>query len=418
MESFLLFNTLCNLGEIPQTIEKKMRPLYNETYGAVVNDFSVSRLDKHSIVMTWKRTLSLPKNKQLIGVLDAELITGWTVSDTKPLEFTNIRPTKNKTGTVLTRSFIKRYKMMMKKNYGLNYNRYDISVSATDSELKLTIKFLPYIGVVYRYIYFGGGKYHGWSYIGETVNEKDRKRNWKKDDDKYANHELTEAKRTLDKNKWEYRQLDIVDDFYNLNDVRSKLIELEEHYIKRYNTREEGFNKSSAGTGNKGVNFSTSHRQKIGAASKGRTHTAATKQKISAANLGRTQSDATKQRISQGNTGKKRTLEMKKAQSDRMKGIEPKAASEAAKKWRESNGGGYWSSHKIPDSVKANMKKAQQKRGKAVRAVAPDGSWIDYNTMLDAATALGMKVGSISNNLKSKGVCNNGYTFREIPKLF
>ena len=171
MESFMLFDTLCNLGEIPQKIEKKMRPLYEETYGAVVNDFSVSQLDKHSIVMTWKRTLSLPKNKQLIGVLDAELITGWTVSGTKPLAFTNIRPTKNKTGTVLTRSFIKRYKMMMKKNYGLNYNRYDISVSATDSELILTIKFLPYIGVVYRYIYIGGGKYQGWSYIGETVND-------------------------------------------------------------------------------------------------------------------------------------------------------------------------------------------------------------------------------------------------------
>ena len=200
--------------------------------------------------------------------------------------------------------------------------------------------------------------------------------------------------------------------------MRSKLVELEEYYNKRYNTREEGFNKSSAGTGNKGVNFSTSHRQKIGAASKGRTHKAATKQKISAANLGRTQSDATKQRISQGNTGKKSTLEMKKAQSDRMKGIEPKAASEAAKKWRESNGGGYWSAHKIPDSVKANMKKAQQRRGKAVRAVAPDGSWKDYNTMLDAAIDLGMNVGSISNNLKSEGVCNNGYKFKERSKLF
>ena len=109
---------------------------------------------------------------------------------------------------------------------------------------------------------------------------------------------------------------------------------------------------------------------------------------------------------------------MREAQSQRMKGIEPKEASEAAKKWRESNGGGYWSAHKIPDSVKANMKKAQQKRGKAVRAVAPDGTMKDYNTMLDAAIDIGMKVGSISNNLKSKGVCNNGYTFREIPKLF
>lgn len=109
---------------------------------------------------------------------------------------------------------------------------------------------------------------------------------------------------------------------------------------------------------------------------------------------------------------------MKKAQSDRMKGIEPKAASEAAKKWRDTHEGGYWSAHKIPDSVKANMKKAQQKRGKAVRAVAPDGTMKDYNTMLDAAIDLGMNAGSISNNLKSKGVCNNGYTFREIPKLF
>ena len=64
------------------------------------------------------------------------------------------------------------------------------------------------------------------------------------------------------------------------------------------------------------------------------------------------------------------------------------------------------------------MKLAQQKRGTAVRAFAPDGTWQDFNTMNDAAKALGMNPGSIANNLKSKGVCNNGYTFREIPKLF
>ena len=49
------------------------------------------------------------------------------------------------------------------------------------------------------------------------------------------------------------------------------------------------------------------------------------------------------------------------------------------------------------------MKKAQQRRGKAVRAVASDGSWKDYNTMLDAAIDIGMNAGSIANNLKSKG---------------
>ena len=122
--------------------------------------------------------------------------------------------------------------------------------------------------------------------------------------------------------------------------------------------------------------------------------------------------DATKLRISQGNTGKKRTPQMRKAQSNRMKGIEPKAASEGAKKWRETHGGGYWGNHKIPDTARANMKLAQQKRGKAVRAFAPDGTWQDFNTMNDAAKALGMNPGSIANNLKSNGVCNNGYRFK------
>ena len=95
-----------------------------------------------------------------------------------------------------------------------------------------------------------------------------------------------------------------------------------------------------------------------------------------------------------------------------MEGIEPKAASEGAKKWRETHGGGYWGNHKIPDAARANMKLAQQKRGKAVRAFAPDGTWQDFNTMNDAAKALGMNPGSIANNLKSNGVCNNGYRFK------
>lgn len=41
-----------------------------------------------------------------------------------------------------------------------------------------------------------------------------------------------------------------------------------------------------------------------------------------------------------------------------------------------------------------------------------NGTWQDYNTMNDAAKALGMGGGSIANNLKSNGVCNNGYRFK------
>lgn len=410
-QSFMLFDTVLDMGELAENIQKKMQPKYDAVYGKGVIDFSVTRNDLHSISFTWKRNLKLPK-KKLIGVMDAELITGWQVSNTKPLEFIDSRPTQAKTGKVLLRSFAPRYKELMRQHYKLKYNRYDISVSANSNELKMTIKFIPFRGVVYMYTYNGNEKEHGKSYVGETMNDKARKRNWKKLDDKYANDKLNEAKRRLGTKDWTYLELEVITDCYDLDELKVKLFSLEGRYIDKYDTIINGYNVSKCGTGNKGVNFSTSHRQKIGAASKGRTHTAATKQKISAANLGRTQSDATKQKISQGNTGKKRTPEMRKAQSDRMKGVEPKAASEGAKKWRDTHGGGYWGSHKIPDSAKANMKLAQQKRGKAVRALAPDGTWQDFNTMNDAANALGMGVGSIANNLKSKGVCNNGYRFK------
>ena len=42
---------------------------------------------------------------------------------------------------------------MMKKNYGLNYNRYDISVTATDSELILTINFLTSVWSIVIFIW-------------------------------------------------------------------------------------------------------------------------------------------------------------------------------------------------------------------------------------------------------------------------
>ena len=57
-------------------------------------------------------------------------------------------------------------------------------------------------------------------------------------------------------------------------------------------------------------------------------------------------------------------------------------------------------------------KLAQQKRGTAVRAFAPDETWQYYKTMNDAAKTLGMNPSSIANNLKSNGVCNNGYRFK------
>lgn len=78
-QSFMLFDTLLDMGELAENIQKKMQPKYDAVYGKGVIDFSVTRNDLHSISFTWKRNLKLPK-KKLLGIMDAELITGWEVS--------------------------------------------------------------------------------------------------------------------------------------------------------------------------------------------------------------------------------------------------------------------------------------------------------------------------------------------------
>ena len=51
-------------------------------------------------------------------------------------------------------------------------------------------------------------------------------------------------------------------------------------------------------------------------------------------------------------------------------------------------------------------------------SILPNGTWQDFNNMNDAAKALDMNPGCIANNLKSKGVCNNGYRFKTTASKF
>ena len=95
---------------------------------------------------------------------------------------------------MLLRSFVPRYQEIMRQHYKLDYIRCDISVSADSNKLEMTIKFIPFRGVVYMYTYNRNEKEHGKSYVGETINAKAGRRNWKKFDSKYANHKLNETK--------------------------------------------------------------------------------------------------------------------------------------------------------------------------------------------------------------------------------
>ncbi len=250
-------------------------------------------------------------------------------------------------------------------------------------------------GVIYRYINQSEGKEKGWSYVGSTMNEKTRRYSWNNHGNKsYGGEKINDAREKFGIENFAYEVLEEICDV-DENDLQKKLDEREAYYVQRFDSFQNGYNTSKGGTGNKGVNFSQTHRNNIGKASKGRKHTEDTKKRIGAKLKGHSVSDDTRQKISEGNKGKKRTDEQKQAESERLKGKEPKAATIGSKEWREKNGGSYWKNHPLTPEAKQHMKEAQQIRGVKVRVEYCDGRVETYNTMLDAATKLKIGVGSV-----------------------
>lgn len=254
-------------------------------------------------------------------------------------------------------------------------------------------------GIVYRYyINDKNSADYEKSYVGVTPDEKGRRRCWKKPNGSYAGKKLLDARAKYPLDKWDYERLDtVIAD--TVDELENKLNEREAFFIEQYDSVNNGFNTSSGGTGNKNVNFSQTHKNKISQNHR-KTQSDAARQKISNSLQGRKVSDETRNKISKGLTGIKRTPEQVQAMSERMQGKEPKVATKAAKEWVKQNGGGYWKNHPLPQSAKDNMKEAQQKSGIKVKVTHSDGRVEYFPTMLDAGNAFGVKAGSISYYIK------------------
>ena len=67
---------------------------------------------------------------------------------------------------------------------------------------------------------------------------------------------------------------------------------------------------------------------------------------------------------------------------------------------------GTWVSH-----IWLHDRHAQQKLGVKVMAIYPDGSQMEFDTMLDAAKAC--NIGSVANVIKTGGTSRNGMRFRK-----
>lgn len=267
-----------------------------------------------------------------------------------------------------------------------------------------------YRGVVYCRTHKASGK----PYVGETDNEKQRQSSWdNKGSTSYGGAKIMKARQDygIGPDIWDYKVLEefILDSHAELDKT---LLIRQTYWITKLDAVENGFN-SSYGNGMFGMKHTAESREKI--SKNHRTYQSEeTKKKISQIMKGRTVSQETRDKISAGNRGKKRTLEQRQAESDRLKGIVPQAATEGAKRWVKQNGGGYWKNHTLSEEAKANMKAAQHKRGHKVQAVYPDGHIEVFNTMLDAGTQTGHLVGSVYYSAMNGSVTKQGFKFTKL----
>ena len=252
-----------------------------------------------------------------------------------------------------------------------------------------------YEGVVYCYTNLAD---QDKVYVGCTPREKTRRDSWRNWSNAYAGAKIAQARKESQPGDWHYT---VLERLYSedLVELEKELERREAVYIEQLDACENGYNSNRGGTGHTGMRHSDETRELISKNHR-RTQSEETRKKLSEKFSGHVVKESTRRKISEKNTGKKRTDEMKKAQSDRLKGVVPVEATEAAKAYVQNNGGGYWSNHKLSDQAKANMKAAQQKRGINVVAHFPDGRTETYPTLLDAEKATGVKVGSIHNNLR------------------
>lgn len=284
----------------------------------------------------------------------------------------------------------------------------------------VTKKGNKYEGVIYKRTLIApqskGTTDYGKIYIGQTDNMAERNTNWEKSKNQnYGGRKITEARKKygVGKDAWKTEILEKV--FADTQrDLKKKLQTKETEYITKYNSVENGFN-GSYGNGMQGMQHTDSSKEKI---KKHHRHyqTNKTKKKISKSQKGKKVSFATREKIRIANTGKKRSLEQRAAMSNSRKGKEPLAASQGLKAYCAQHGHGPTKGITQSPEARLNMKKAQQARGINTIVLFPDGTEKIFPTMLDAAKAAGVGVGSVFHCIKSGGKTKNGFQFRQKEK--
>lgn len=269
--------------------------------------------------------------------------------------------------------------------------------------------------IVYSYT-LNEGPQSGQKYVGVTPNEKVRRQCWNKPGGDYAGKKLKDARAIYNpKTAWIYTVHETAE-FDTEEEADKWMDQKEEYYIAKFDSRNNGFNSSKGGTGNRG-GLSAQHIANI---IKNHSHyspTAEERENLSKKLKGRKRSPEECAKISAGLKGKSKSEVARQSMSVCRKGKKPVALIAANAAARLKKGCGLTKGIKQSAQALANMKEAQQKRGRKVKAISMSEEVIVFNTMLDAAKYFNIGVGSIHHALKTGNFIERiGYKFEEITE--
>lgn len=176
---------------------------------------------------------------------------------------------------------------------------------------------MEYQGVIYRYK-SPSGKY----YIGQTINEESRRYNFLHEK-RYGGNKIDYARKKYGPENFEYAVImKVIGD--NREEVIGYLNQLEQFFIKQYDSIKNGYNSSEGG---KNGLLSEETKRKMSEVRTGHRTSEETKRKISEKHKGKVYSDETRKKMSEArngvspwNKGKVMTDEYKKNCSLRQKG--------------------------------------------------------------------------------------------------
>lgn len=191
-------------------------------------------------------------------------------------------------------------------------------------------------GVIYRYK-SPRGKY----YIGQTIDEVSRRRNFLNSSNKYGGTKIDRARKKYGPENFEYCVLMKVEGD-NPEEVKNYLNILEIYFIKQYDSINNGYNLTEGGDGTVGYKHSEEWKQSFSQYLQGNKF-----------NLGKKRSDESKKKTSVSLKGKKRSDESKQKNREAHIGKEP---------WNKGLFG--WKKNKpISEESRMNYVTAAKKRG-------------------------------------------------------